>query len=355
MIVCVGLLLLLGIVMLNSVLVHQAEPTRLYLHLKSIGLGLLLATATSLIPYQWWRKPIVLYPLVGSACLALVLVLVPGLGDVRNGARRWLWGGQPSECAKIALVLFLADYGARHQLRMNERSLGFIRPALLSMLMVGLVFLEPDWGTAALTALVAVTMLSVAGTSWFYLVASGLVAALMATLLVLADPLRFERIRAFTDLEVYQSGAGFQQWRSLLALGLGGIWGCFFGGGRFKAGYVPEQETDFIFSLIGEETGLAGGLCLLAIYMALLWLGGYLAWRVVDPFAQLVAMGITLLIEMQALINLGVVTGSLPNKGLPLPFVSYGGSNLICLLGAVGILVNIAWRAPRPPGDQPGA
>jgi cell division protein FtsW len=337
--------------MLSSALVYQAVPARLHAHELWIAVGLLLGAGLSLVPYTWWRRPWVLNSLIVLALLLLGAVMIPGLGVMRNGARRWLPFGQPSELAKIVLVLALADYGDRHQSRMREFGVGMAKPGILLVAMAGLIFLEPDWGSAALTCMVAMILLCVAGADWFYMVSCVLIAVMLGIWCVLHNAMRYDRVLSFLNPEAYQGGIGFQQWRSMLAIALGGFWGHSFGEGRFKGGFVPEQDTDFLLSLIGEETGLVGSHWIVLLYVCILVLGCRIAWRVADPYGQLVVVGITFLIALQAFINMGVVTALLPNKGLPLPFVSYGGSNLVSLLAALGILANIAWRGPTRPGQ----
>lgn len=341
---CVSLLLLEGILMLDSALVYEVDPARLRAHAQWIALGLTAGVILSLAPMGWWRRPVVLYSLTSLAILLLALVLIPGVGTVRNGARRWLLFGQPSELAKIVLILALADYGARHQPTMANRGLGLLKPGLLVLTMAGLVFFEEDWGNAILICLIAYVLLGVAGAHWGYLISCGLIGGLAGALLLLRNSMRLDRVLAFIDPEAYQWGSGFQQWRSILAIALGGLWGQNPGEGLFKAGFVPEQETDFIFSLIGEETGFVGCLWVLALYAGILALGSGIAWRMADPYAKLVVVGVTFLICLQAFINLGVAACLLPNKGLPLPFISYGGSNMVSLLSGLGIMAGIIWR-----------
>jgi cell division protein FtsW len=264
----------------------------------------------------------------------------------RNGAVRWLFFGQPSEFAKLALIIFLADYASGRQNRMQERNAGFIYPAALAGVTVLLVFLEPDWGTAALLAVVSFAILAVAGTHWGYLLSGAIAGAELFGLLLLRNPLRMERFLAFLDPEKYKDGIGWQGWHAMLALGTGGWAGTFFGEGIHKNGFVPEQQTDFVLSLLGEETGFVGVSLVLLLFVVILLCGVNIAWRVSDPFGQLLASGITVLIGLQALINIGVVTSSLPNKGIALPFVSYGGSSLLCMLSCLGLLISVARHGP---------
>lgn len=366
--VCAGLLTLLGTLVLDSTAVAQPVPRRLNTHLGWLAIGLALSVVLALTPYSAlveWRLPerlrwgvlgrLRLPPiLLGLAVVQLVLVLVPGLSEVRNGARRWpIWGGQPSEFAKLALILALADYLARNRTRLTDRHYGFVQPAAMVGVVAGLIFLEPDWGGATVLAVVGLVLMCLAGTRSFYLISTGLITGLAGVHLLLANPHRLGRVLCFTDLEGHQYGAGLQQWRSMLAIASGGPWGRFIGEGRFKAGYVPAQETDFVFSVLGEELGFTGCTLVLALYATMVVCGFRIAARVADPFGRLMASGVTALIGLQALINVAVATGSLPNKGLPLPFVSYGGSNLIALFAGVGLVVSVARHGPLEPEPDP--
>ena len=342
LLLAVALLLLLGTVTLFSTTTYQPRLDRLWLHLCWTALGGICCAFACLADYAWLRKFHLSKCLLGLACILLVAVLVPGIGVARNGAVRWLFFGQPSEFAKLALLIFLADYGAARQSRMQERNAGFIYPGVMAGMIVVLVFREPDWGTAALIATVSLAMLAVAGTHWGYLLSASIAGAELFALLLLKNPLRMERFLAFRDPEQYKDGVGWQGWHSLLSLGSGGWFGAFFGEGSHKNGFVPEQQTDFVLSLLGEEAGFLGVVLVVSLFVLILLCGTRIAWRVSDPFGQLLASGITVLIGLQAFINIGVVTSTLPNKGIALPFVSYGGSNLVCMFTCLGLLISVA-------------
>jgi cell division protein FtsW len=235
---------------------------------------------------------------------------------------------------------------------MPERNQGFIYPGLISGLMVLLIFLEPDWGTATLVAVETLVILTIAGAHWAYLVSAAIIGGELFTLLLLRNPLRLERILAFLNPEQYRHGVAWQTWHALLALGSGGLFGTFPGNGSLKNGFVPEQQTDFVLSLIGEELGLVGTSLVILMFVLILASGIRIAWQIEDPFGQLLASGITLLIAMQAFINIGVVTSLLPNKGIALPFVSYGGSNLVCMLTGIGLLISVARHGPMARRDR---
>jgi cell division protein FtsW len=341
------MLMALGVVTLDSASVHAKAPYRLYDHLKWLGLGLGVCAALAWFDYRKlrrWRLPVLG---LAAATVALGLVLIPGIGDLVNNARRWFrFGGQPSEFAKVALLIWLADYAARHLDRMRERGTGFFRAGLWPLLVAGLVFAEPDWGTAALLAAVAGGVLLAAGTYWGYLLASAIAGVELLTFFLCRDLHRLYRVLVFLDPGQYKDGPGWQVYHSLLSLGSGGLWGPFFGGGSHKHGFVPEQKTDFVFSLIGEELGLVGCTLVLALFAIVLACGIRLVWRTKDAFGQFLALGATLLVVLQACINIAVVTGSMPNKGIPLPFISYGGSNLVAMCACLGLMLSVARHGP---------
>jgi len=230
---------------------------------------------------------------------------------------------------------------------MREKNTGFVYPGLAAGVIGLLIFVEPDWGTTALLAMVALAMLAVAGSCWGRLASTAVVGGALFVLLLLRNSLRLERFLAFLDPEKYKGGAGWQGWHSLLALGSGGWFGRFLGEGAHKNGFVPEQQTDFALSLIGEELGFVGAGLVVVLFVIIVLCGTRIAWKVIDPFGQLMAFGITVLIGLQAFINVAVVTSTLPNKGIALPFVSYGGSSLICMLTALGLLISVARYGPR--------
>jgi len=349
----VGLLCAMGAVMLYSSFGGQPDMGRFFLHLRWLGIGAACGFGAALAPASWvrrWRLPQCFLLL---SIVLLAAVFLPGIGVTHNGARRWLLFGQPSELAKLAVVVFLADYAARRQNAMDKLATGFLAPGILVGGVVALVFLEPDWGTAVLLGLVALTMLAFGGAHWFYLASTIIISSELFLLFLLANPLRMERILAFLEPERYRNGIGWQSWQSLLALGRGGLTGAFLGEGSQKNGFVPELQTDFVLSLIGEEMGLVGTLLVLGLFALILLCGARIAWRVNEPFGQFLALGISVLIAAQALLNIGVVSCALPNKGIALPFVSYGGSSLACMLVGIGLLVGVARKKSGPPSSGP--
>ena len=306
--------------------------------------------AATLVDYKylakfWWL-------LLGVAIIALVLVLVPHIGVVRGHARRWFsFGGmsfQPSEFAKLALIVGLAWYGDRYQRQMKTWKRGIIIPGVFIALVLGLIFVEPDRGTTILLAAVSGTMLIVAGVRWTYIVPPGVAALVALACSLIHDPMRAKRIFSWLYLEEHKSDVGYQAYQAMLALGAGGWTGLGLGNGRQKLGFVPEHHTDFILSIIGEELGLIATLLVVVAFLALVISGICIALNSRDTFGLLLGSGISFLIGFQAFINIGVVTSALPNKGLALPFISYGGSNLLMMLTCVGVLLSIAKRSRAP-------
>ncbi len=344
---CVAALLALGLVMLYSSSMTQVGVHYLALQLVWCVFGLALCSAATAFDYQLLRK--LAWPVFLLALTLLVLVLVPHIGRKINGARRWfdLHGVrfQPSELAKLALVILLAWYGQHFQRHMHTLNRGVLLPGVLIALVLGLVFVEPDRGTTILLAAVSSAMLLVAGVRWKYIVPPVVLGAVALAISLFFDPMRMRRIFSWWNLEEHKDGVGYQAYQAMIALGSGGWTGLGLGNGRQKLGFVPEDHTDFIFSIIGEELGLMATLFILLAFVVIVICGIYIALNARDTFGFLLGTGITLLIGLQAAINIGVVTSALPNKGLPLPFISYGGSNLMAMFTGVGILFSIARHA----------
>lgn len=353
---CVAALLALGMVMLysssSSMMQHGVRVGANYLMTQMLwcGLGLVVCVVATMVDYRL-LKPVV-WPLFAVAIVLLVLVLLPlphGLTRKINGANRWFilpgFRLQPSELGKLALILALAWYGDRRQWYMNTWWRGLVVPALIALPILGLIFIEPDRGSTILLAGVSGIMLLLAGVNLKQVVLPVLVGVGAMGVTLAYDPMRLARLRSWWDLEGTKTGVGFQGYQSILALGSGGWTGQGLGNGRQKLGYVPQHHTDFIFSIIGEELGLVATLLVVVAFLVILLCGLYIALRSPDRFGLLLGCGVTFLIALQAFINIGVVTGALPNKGLPLPFISYGGSNLLAMLACIGLLFSIARRA----------
>jgi cell division protein FtsW len=313
-------------------------------HLVSIATGIGLCVITMRMGSDRFRA--LAYPLLVVATVAMVLVLVPGIGSVRSGARRWLPLGpltfQPSELAKFALVLYLARSLARRGERVREFWHGIVPHCLMVGMLAALCLLEPDFGTVALWGILLILMLFAAGARLAHL---GLFAAAAAPALVaiaITAPYRMKRLTSFLDCTQDALGNGFQLCQALIAFGSGGVSGVGLGQGQQKMYYLPAAHTDFIFSVIGEELGLVGAGLVLALFAVVAFRGLRIAARHPDEFGSLLAFGLTTLIVVQGLLNFGVALGALPTKGLTLPFVSYGGSAMMISLAELGTLMALA-------------
>ncbi len=342
--ICVASLLALGIVMLYSAGMSQSGARFRVMQLYGAGIGMMVCFIATAIDYRWLKK--IAFPLFGFSLVLLLLVLIPGVGTFKNGAYRWLDLGpmyfQPSELAKISLLIALAAWGQLHGRRMSEFKYGLVFPGIAIAVTLGFIFLEPDYGTTMLLASVCCILLFVAGSNWKYIVPPVVAGAVLMGVAIMNNPVRMKRIMAFLHPEQYRDDVGFQSYQAMLALGSGGTTGLGLGNGRQKLGFVPEQHTDFIFSVIGEELGVVATIGVLLAFVAIFICGLYIAWNARDRFGMILGTGITFLIGLQAFINIGVVTSALPNKGLPLPFISYGPSSLVMMLSGVGILLSIA-------------
>ena len=310
-----------------------------------VALGVAALLVTQRIHYATFRRFVPLLLLV--SVVSLVLVLVPGIGRVAGGARRWIsLGGplsfQPSESAKLVLALYLANFLANRGPALGEFGRGVLPPVLVTALMFGLVLLQPDLGTAILLGLLTLTMLFMAGARMRHLFGLAVVGAPGVALAILGEEYRRRRILAFLDPWADPQGAGFHIIQSLLALGSGGLFGVGLGGSRQKYFYLPERHTDFIFSILGEELGLIGTVSVLLLFGLVAYRGFRIARSAPTRYAGLLAAGLTAMIVSQAVINIGVAIGMLPITGVPLPFLSFGGSSLIFTMIAVGILLNIS-------------
>jgi cell division protein FtsW len=296
------------------------------------------------IDYRRWRDWV--RPMLFLTTTMLVLVLVPHVGIYVSGSRRWLgigaWRFQPTELAKFTLVLFAADLLTRREDELFDwrRS---IRPVLLVVLgLGGLVLLEPDLDSTVLIGVIAVALLVAAGVRLRHLATVGVAGLALTTILALSAPYRRARILTFLHPTADAANGGYQIVQSLIALGSGGIGGVGLGAGRSKWLFLPNAHTDFIFAVIGEELGLIGTLTVLGLFGAFAVLGLRTARRAPDRFGMLLATGITMWVVAQATVNIGGVVGLLPVSGVPLPFVSFGGSALLFTMIAAGVLANVA-------------
>lgn len=358
LLLCVVALVVLGLTILYSASrAAPAEATSLLIR-QVIWLGLagVSCLVAAHLPLERLRSLSWLFFL--GSMLLLILVLIPGIGAEVNGSRRWIRFGpinlQASEFSKIGLVFCLAHYLAHHQRYRKTFWRGFSLPMLLIGMWSVLILVEPDFGTAALCGAVGFTLLFLFGTRLWYLLPSVSLAGAAFSVLVYLDPVRRARILAFVDVEGNRTGSSYQLYQGLLAFASGGITGKGIGNGRQQMHYLPEAHTDFIFAIVGEELGLITTLGTVGLYLVLFLVGIRLLSRAPNLYQFLLVQGAILLIIYQALINLGVVTGLLPTKGMALPFVSYGGSNLVVMFFLIGILLNAhrnwnkpSWTRPR--------
>uniref|UniRef100_A0A7V4GA88 Probable peptidoglycan glycosyltransferase FtsW n=1 Tax=Desulfobacca acetoxidans TaxID=60893 RepID=A0A7V4GA88_9BACT len=314
------------------------------------GVGVLVLGRT--IDYHAYKRWT--YVFLGLAVVGLVLVFVPGIGAKVRGAARWVRLGpltlQPSEFAKLAMVIFLAYSLARKQEKMKYFAIGFLPHMMVAGVFIALIGKEPDFGTAVTLALIVFTMLLVGGTRLTYILLSLGLGSFGAAIMVMRDPKKFSRILSFLDPWKYGNDVGYQLKQSLLAIGAGGFFGMGPGQSRAKLFYLPDAHTDFILAIFSEELGFVGVILILALFTLMVYRGLLVALRAPDAFGSYLALGLTLLIGLPAGINMGVVSGILPTKGLSLPFLSYGGSSLLVNLLAVGILLNISSQSRRPGG-----
>jgi cell division protein FtsW len=348
-------LVVLGMVMLASTSALQGAALfgdpNYFVKRQAIALfiGAIAAAVASRVDYDVWKKHA---PLLALACLVLlIIVLVPGIGISVKGSRRWISLGvttmQPSELAKVGLVLLLAWWMSRVKRRASDLGPGLIAPGLMMSALILPVLAEPDFGTAILMGLVGIAILWAGGVRFSHLLVAGVAAVAAMTVLIMQSEVRYRRIVAFRDPEAYAEREAFQLLNAIYAFVMGGTSGVGLGNSLQKRFYLPEAHNDFIFAIIGEELGLGASLAVVVLFAVLFFCGLRIAARAPDSFGRLVALGITCMISFQAAINLGVVTGSLPTKGLPLPFISYGGTSLSITLGMVGILIAIARKSGR--------
>ena len=314
-------------------------------------LGVLACIIAASSDYGHLKK--ISWPLYIVATLALLGVLVIGVS--RGGARRWYSLGimlfQPSELAKLALIIALAHYADWNQRQMDRFGKGLLIPLLLVAPLLAAILKEPDFGTTILLGGLTGIMLYVAGVPLRHLVPTALAGLILIGTFIYLDPVRRDRILGTLQKDQAQGelkDVRYQSDQSKIAIGSGGLTGFGLGEGLMKMGSVPENHTDFIFSVVGEELGLAATLPTVLAYLAMFLCGLYISLHARDTFGTYLALGITFLIGLQAFINIGVVTDVLPNKGLPLPFVSYGGSSLVMTLASVGLLLNVARHHAEP-------
>lgn len=314
-------------------------------HLLWICIGAVLLVTMSRFDYHYLQKLSI--PILVIALSLLLLVLVPGIGTVTNGARRWIRfnhmvGFQPSEFAKLAMIIFISGYISKNHGRMSELKCGFIIPLGVITLTSALLMKEPDFGTAVFIAILSVVMLIVGGTRIIFVCLTAMSFVPFIHTMLFEVSYRKDRLMAFVDPWKDPSGTGYHIIQSWIALGSGGLTGLGIGGSKQKLFFLPESNSDFIFTIIGEEFGFLGVITVIGIFLLLLWQGLKIVHKASDIFGFFLGLGITVMFGLQATINIAVVSGIVPTKGIPLPFVSSGGSSLLFSMIGVGILVNIA-------------
>ena len=315
-----------------------------------IGLALLLVVMR--LDYRWLRSISPLLMLI--AIVSLVAVLVPGLGVERGGAQRWIAIGplpavQPSEFAKLALIIYVAAWLSGKDTVVRSFALGFAPFVFMVGIVAGLILLEPDTGTAAVLILTTVTLFFIAGASLSHLAALMGIGSVAAGFLVLTSGYRLDRILAFLNPDSDPSGVGFHTLQLLIGLGSGGIEGLGLGASRQKFFYIPGSHTDGVFAVVGEELGFIGAMGVIILFAVLVYRGFRIVLHAQDDFGYLLAAGVVCWIAFQALINVGGITRAIPMTGIPMPFLSYGGSALASLLAGIGILLSVSRRATGPP------
>lgn len=346
----VALLLGIGIVMVytSSTAIAEADfGNRYYFLVRQaiwVGIGLgAMAFFAGVNPWYWQKHS---RTALLVAVVLLLLVLIPGIGISRLGARRWLGYGQlafqPSEVAKFAYIMWLSTYLARYARDVTDFVRGLLPPVMVMGLLFGLIMLQPDLGTSLTIAGTGVLMLFAAGARLTHLAGLGVLGAAGVFVLARIDEERWSRITTFLNPWADPTDSGYQIIQALLAFGSGGLFGVGLGESRQKYFYLPERHTDMIYAVLGEELGFIGAALVLLLFFAFAWRGYRIAIQAPDRFSSLMAAGVTSLITLQAALNIAVVTASIPSTGIPLPFLSYGGTSLVITLSGVGILLGIS-------------
>jgi cell division protein FtsW len=351
------ILIVVGLTFLGLVILFSAsqsmhdDPTVLlrkqlvWLVLATIAGGIaMMVNLEAVREYAYW--------LAAGSVLLLALVLIPGIGVEVNGARRWMDFGlmrlQVSEIGKLGLIFSMAHYLATYRRDFNRVLKGYFYPCVLLAIFCSLIILEPDYGTAFLCGAVGGCLMFLAGVRLKFLIPTAIAALSFFSVAVYHDPVRLQRITSFLDVEGNRSDSAYQLWQGILAFGAGGIHGVGLGSGRQQMSFLPEAHTDFIFAIVGEELGFLFTSGVVLLFMTLFFVGVLQLKRAPNLYQYLLVMGALLFVTFQALINIGVVTGCLPTKGMSLPFISYGGSNLVFMFVLMGIILNgfRSWELP---------
>jgi cell division protein FtsW len=351
--------LVIGIIMLFSTSAFARDSHNdVYFFVKRqslwLGVGLVACIFAALVDYHFWLRTWWIW--FGLVIIALALCFVPHVGILRNGSRRWVGyhsiAFQPSELAKVAAVFFLAFWYTRYEKSSNQLLHGFVIPLAIIGLLLSLIVTEVDLGTTGLIGATTFVIMFVAGAHPAFLGVLSLTG--LGGILFIATHMseRMSRLSAFMDPEKFKQDAGLQQMQALIAWGSGGMEGLGLGNGRQKMLYLPYAHTDFIFPMIGEELGLRVSLLVVFLFVVIIVCGTMIALHAKDRFGLLLGCGVISLLALQAAVNIGVTTSLLPNKGLPLPFISYGGSNLVICLFGVGLLLSIYRQGVLEPANH---
>ena len=347
--ICLALICL-GVIMVYStsgIYAMQGQGDSFYYlkrHMIFLTMGFILACGVMSFDYRDLRK--IAKPMLLITIMLLILVLIPHIGKASYGARRWFKLGffnfQPTEFAKLAMLVYAADFLARKTVDVKSFRRGFVPLMMVLGVVCALILKQPDLGSAFLIGAVVVTMFFIAGGQLVYLGVLVLMAIPGFYFLVVKVAYRWARIATFLDPWQDSQGAGFQLTQSQIAFGSGGLFGVGLGHSIQKLFYLPAAHTDFVLSIIGEEMGFIGAFTVILLFGSFIWQGARIAKRIQDPFGYYLAIGIVAILGLQAVINVGVTIGALPTKGLPLPFISYGGSALVVNMMLVGLLLNIS-------------
>ena len=350
--VAILLLVCLSVIMVYSasavVAMERFQQPYLFLtkQLMWATLGIAVLWIVMRVDYQMYREPVFIWSALAIVAVCLIAVM---FSPPVNNARRWFGIGglgiQPSELAKLAAIFFIADMLERRMQRINELGYGLLPIAIVVGGLVGLIVIEPDFGTAMTLALIAAVMVFAAGLSYGYVFGAILLALPAVAALAMSASYRRRRLLSFLDPWEDPLGDGFQIIQSLIAVGTGGVTGKGLMGGVQKLFYLPEPHTDFIFSVISEELGLIGATLVVVCFCVITWRGLRVALRAPDRFGAFLALGLTTMVAAQAFLNMSVVLSLMPTKGIPLPLVSFGGSSLLINLVAMGVLLNVSQHA----------
>ncbi len=345
--ICIGIVMIFSASCINAMENYKDSMYFLKRHLIFLVLGLGAATVAMAYDYRQWQPYARIWVMV--CVFMLILVLIPHIGKESYGARRWfklgIFNFQPSEMAKLAIIMYTADFLSRKGEGIRDFWKGFVPPIMVMGIICALTVKQPDLGTTVETAFVVISMLFVGGARLRHLGMIVLAAIPVVIYLVVKEPYRMARIAAFINPWQDSQGIGFQLTQSQIALGSGGFFGVGLGHSQQKLFYLPAAHTDFILSIIGEELGLCGAAAIIVLFGTFIWLGTRIIRQTSNAFGYYLGFGIILMLGLQAMVNVGVSIGAFPTKGLPLPFISYGGSALIFHMMAIGFILNIAKSA----------